>query len=127
MGQELRDCLLERDAVNTVRDDDHILIGEFADALAAAAAGGDGRGAGAGGVDAADALAAAGEHGGDGRGLGAVADRIGGVLDIAADIDVAVIGEDGGADLEVGIRRIGSGAHGLGGGEEFGVPGMRHG
>src|SRR5690606_10705311 len=62
-----------------------------------------------------------------GRGLGAVAHRIGGVLDVAADIDVAVVGEDGGADLEVAVGRIGPGAHGLGGGEKLGVTGMGHG
>ena len=121
MRQELRDGLFERRAIHPVRDDDDVLIGELADALAAAAAGRYRGFAGAGGVDAADALAAAGQHGGDGRGLGAVADRIGGVLDVAADIDFAVVGQDGGADLEVAVGRVGLGADGLGGGEQLGV------
>ena len=82
--------------------------------------------AGAGGVDALDALAAAGEHGGDGGWFGAIADGIGSVLDIAADIDLAVIGEDGGADREAGIGRVGFGANSFGGGEQISVGDHAH-
>ena len=49
---------------------------------------------------AANPFAAAGDHGGYGGGLGTVANGIGGVLDIAAGIDLAVVSEKGHADVE---------------------------
>ena len=50
--------------------------------------------------------------------VGAGADRVGRVLDIAAGIDGAVIAEQGRADLETRIGRVGSRLDRRGGGEE---------
>ena len=69
--------------------------------------------------DGLDDLPVAGRHhGADGARLGALALREGGVLDVAASVNAAARGTQGGADREVGEGCVGVGAGGGGGGEE---------
>jgi hypothetical protein len=79
---------------------------EFVDDLAASAAGARGLGGRRENGDGKNA-ALTGRGGGENRGaLGAIAQTVGGVLDVAAGVDFARGGEDGGAHGKLGIRRI---------------------
>jgi hypothetical protein len=66
--------------------------------------------AGGGDGDGRDLLVARRDGGADGDAFGAHREAVGGVFDIAAGEDFAGGGEDGGADLEAGVGRIGVGA-----------------
>lgn len=97
---------LETQRVARDRVDSGVGTGKFADDLSAHAAGGgaggrvgdDGDGL-KGGVALADGL-------GDGGTLGADAGRVGCVLDVAACVDLARLGEEGAADAELGVGAV---------------------
>ena len=55
-----------------------------------------------------DPPAAARHHRAERRGLRALALGVGGVLDVGAGVAAAVVGQHGGADGEVGVRRVGA-------------------
>ena len=65
--------------------------------------------------DLGDALAARGDERADRGRLGALALRVGGVLDVGADVDRAVLGPQRRADAVVAVRRVGA-LHDLAGG-----------
>jgi hypothetical protein len=69
----------------------------------------------------ADAAPAGRDQGGDGAGLGAQALRVGGVFDVAADVDAAGLVAQRGTDRVVRVRRVGARAHGQGGVEQLAV------
>ena len=62
---------------------------------------------------------AGGDGGKDGVALGADGQAIGGVFDVAAGENAAILQQDGGADMEMGIRRIGVFHSGAGQAEEL--------
>lgn len=76
-----------------------------------------------------------GDGGGDGGLLGAGGEAVGGVFDVAAGDDAAVLEEEGGADAEVAVRRVSVLRYGEGalvevfdlcGGDTAGCCGLRH-
>src|SRR5690606_38694768 len=85
--EQLGDGLLERRAVDTVGDHHDVWICELPNALAAAAARSHRHISRACDIDAADTSPPAGDHRGNGGCLRAIAHRVGGVLDVATDID----------------------------------------
>jgi hypothetical protein len=86
-----------------------VVVGELAQPLPAAAARGDQRRVRVDG-DLGDPLRTARDERADRAGLGALALRVGGVLDVGARVDRAVIGAQRGADGERRSRPRGQGA-----------------
>ena len=108
-GEEVGHGGLGDGAVFGWEEDDGVGGAELVDGLAAGSAGlaggvveigyGDGADADCGAVEA--------DGGGDGRLLGAGGEAVGGVFDVAAGDDDAVVEEDGGSDAEVAVRGVG--------------------
>ena len=99
------------------------VVGEFGDALPAAAAGRAGIQIveAAGDREGVDSPAAGDRHGGDGAGFGAGTQRIGPVLDIAADVNAIVLVEQRAADTIPRIPAAGMSPRAFCGFDELGV------
>src|SRR4029450_526980 len=106
-----RQELAERDrpshAFRPAEVDPHVRSRKLGELLAAPAAGRAELGTLAGDEDLRDLPVARGDHGADGGGLRALADRVGGVLHVAARVEPAACGPEAGADAEARVRRGG--------------------
>ena len=100
--------VVEPQALGAADMDGRLGARELGEALAAAAAGRAWPVAAAEDEHLDDALLARLHHGGDGGGLGAAAQRVGGVLDVAAGIDASARPADRGTDVKAGVGSVGA-------------------
>ena len=89
-----------------VDEQDWQVLGEFGEDLAAGTAGRSG--SGGGDCEKLEVLVAGGDGGKEGGAFGADGEAVGGVFDVAAGEYLAVGGEEGGADEEIGVFGVGA-------------------